>query len=479
MSEHDDLSGLSAALGRAAGGGESAYTARDVARSARRRRGRRAAGTGIVALALVAGIAVAVTGDDEPATTDTFGPTTSTTEPTTTEPPTTTDPGETTTTMPDGSVGDPACAAPLADRRPLPGPEAERAAMVVDLDGDGAADPFFYLPDDDLGGSWIQADRSRDGASTNPIRLDGIFGRETFVDAADLDGDTRDEAFLELAGNTLLTGVIVEIEGCELRAITTDDPAFDYGDGLFTYPILSGGNGCAPTGCITSVVCTDRVAGGSALEIVNAWPVVSSLDDDFDADDPTPWAELEVEVRYDAVVIEDGQALVAPAQGLTPPPVGIVEAGAPALAPWWELSGVHCDRLSPGAGECDVFPELRESDEWKLAEQAFVPGAPVQYAVMRRDDGAEVRITNPGPVTGPSHDFATIELPWGEGGVMLDTAGGATTRHQLRWPVIAFDVRPYCVRWSAWSDDLEADVFVAAVQGILGAGEPSWVEPPD
>lgn len=405
---------------------------------------RRAAGIAFAAIVLLAGACGDATSEDGSVARST----TTAADPTTTDPTTTSAPpttlvveGSTTTEPPDP----PRCAAPLAGRTTLPDPETGRVPVEVDLDGDGVADPVFFASDD-AGDTWIQADRSTDGASTTAIRLDGIFGRETFLDAADLDGDGRNEAFLELAGNTFLTGVIVEIEDCELRAITTDDPSFDFGDGLFTYPVFSGGNGCAPTGCITSVVCTDR--SGPTLEIVSAWPRVSALDEGFDADDPTPWADLPVEVRYDAFVIEDGRAVAAPPQGLGPPPVGVVEAGAIELAPWWELSGLHCDRLSVGDDDCDVFPELRESDEWKLTEQAFAPGKPVQYAALRRDDGSEFRVANPGPAAG---------------------AG----REVIAWPIVEDDALPYCERWAAWSDDLTAEEFAEATRAILGDDLPA------
>ena len=464
MSDHEDPPGLGDALHRAAGDGTSAYTAADVAATARFRRRRRAAIGGTAVVAVVAGLAFGLTGGDEPSTLDTVGPPSTTTTLGSNEDPTTS------TTPVDPSVE---CAAPLDDRRPLP--DAERAAVVVDLDGDGAGDPFFFAPDEELGGSWIQADRSTDGASTTPIRLDGIFGRETFIDAADLDGDGRNEAFLELAGNTLLTGIIVEIEGCELRAITTDDAAFDDGDGLFTYPIASGGNGCAPTGCITSVVCTTGSAGGVALEIVTTHPLVSALDPGFDPDDPTPRSEREVGVDYAAFVIVDGAASPAPAQGLHPPDVTTPTlAGDPALLPWSRLGGVHCDRLTTPGAECDVLPTVTESDEWKVVGQSFVPGAPTQWAAFVRADGARIVLSSPGAIPAGDGDLGDLTLPWATARLGATGSNVHVGPYYLQWDTRGEGPLAPCTHWSASTGDIGPVSFADFAREVLGATDVEW-----
>ena len=228
------------------------------------------------------------------------------------------DPDPSTTTSISVPTDPGACHAPLEGRQPLP--SFDRTAMVVDLDGDDAGDPLFFVPDEERGGSWVQMDRSTDGASTTAIRLDGVFGSETFLEAADLDGDGLNEGFLELAGNTLVTGIILEMEGCELRAITTDEPAFDYGDGIFTYPISAGGNGCSPTGCVTAVYClVDPGTGDLFVEFAQTFPVTSALDPDFDSailDDPRA-RNLPIRVEEQTVTIRDGVATIVATESAT------------------------------------------------------------------------------------------------------------------------------------------------------------------
>ena len=433
----------------------------------RRRRIRR---TTVVALvAALAALAAACSGGDEPAAPD---PVTSTT---TTPPSSSSVSPSSSTTIVDAPNVDPDCAAPLEDREPLP--SGDRVAVAVDLDGDGVADPVYFLADDELGGSWIQVDRSSDGASTAALRLDGVFGAETFLDAADLDGDGRDEGFLELAGNTFLSGVIVEIEGCDLRAVTTDDPAYDYGDGVFTYPVFAGGNGCAPTGCITSTVCTTDSAGGVALEIVNAFPTISALDPDFEPDGSSPITDRTVELSYDAFLVENGYARPAPTQGLHPPTVGTVAADSAEVGAWMQLNGLHSDRLTHDSSGCDVFPELGESDDWKLIDEAFVPGAPVQWAVYGRDDGARIDIASPGVGIATSDELGTVDLPSGPGTIIGSVDdGGPIGPISVRWTTAETDEAPYCAQWSAWTDDVGPVEFSAAIGHILGAGSVAWAD---
>ncbi|MEM7142964.1 MAG: hypothetical protein AAF548_18210 [Actinomycetota bacterium] len=372
--------------------------------------------------------------------------------------------------------GDVECAAPLEGRQPLP--SSDRTAVVVDLDGDGAGDPFFYLADDELGGGWIQADRSTDGASTTAIRVDGLFGRETFLDAADLDGDGRNEGFLELAGNQSLWGVIVEIEGCELRVITTEDPTFDDGEGVFSYPIFLGGNGCAPTGCVSAVVCSAGVTGGLVIEIVSAFPTVSALDRGFDPDDDTPAADRTVEMRYDAYIIEDGVARPAPAQGLHPPTTGTVRAGTAEVTAWQRLNGVHCDGSTLASAECSVLPTIIETDDWKVSSQSFVPGAPVSWVVLANVDGDEVFIAGPGAIPAGDGEMATIDIGWT---ATLGSAGSnrlAGPTYYLQWTTAVDTPRTVCTEWSAWTTDLGPLAFSVFAQEVLGGTDLEWFGTP-
>ena len=249
--------------------------------------------------------------------------------------------GQTTSTDPPPDVkdapdvGSANCAAEL-----LAGSQRIHAAdapIAVDLDGDGASDELWMKPADDGEGNLVQAVLSADGSVTDALSLLAAFGDfDAVLGSGDLDGDGRDEAFYALGGNTLLAGVVVEVDGCALSAVATDEVAFDYGDGLFTYPYASGGNGCAPTGCYDSVVCTAGEALPT-LTVTNIYPATSALSPDFDeADLDRPIEELDVVFSQVVVEVSDGRAIVVEEADDFVAPLG-------ELAEWSDRDGVICD----------------------------------------------------------------------------------------------------------------------------------------
>ena len=151
-----------------------------------------------------------------------------------------------------------------------------------------------------------------------------------------MDADGRDEVFWSLSGNTFLTGVILELVGCDLQAVATEEIAFDVGDGILTYPYFAGGNGCAPTGCYYSVTCVP-VEGGVEVVFTSIYPRVSVLDPEFDeASFDAPLDDQEVMFSQVTVVVVDGVGLVVDATEEVPIRLGDIEE-------WTSRPEVGCD----------------------------------------------------------------------------------------------------------------------------------------
>ncbi len=223
----------------------------------------------------------------------------------------------------------------------LPGAErvhpSDRGTPVADVDGDGADDEFWMTEPVDFGPAAVQVVRSSDGAVSVPLELGAAFHLfDAVLAASDVDADGLDEVFWSLSGNTLLSGVILELVGCELRAVATEDVAFDDGDGTLTYAYFAGGNGCAPTGCYYSVTC---VPGDGVVDIVftSIYPRVSVLDPQFDESAlDAPLDDQEVMFSQVTVVVVDGVGLVVDATEEVPVRLGDIPE-------WRSRPEVGCD----------------------------------------------------------------------------------------------------------------------------------------
>jgi len=270
--EGSDLpgSGLEDALQRAASGPPSGYTVDDVRRTARWRiRRRRALGGAVLVVAVIAGVGLATAGNDT-STTDVVGQPDVATVVTTTVVPAETSSSSVAT--PTSAVVTTAAAVPPTSPSSLPAvattaepplcstlPDDARlieanpyfvakGTTAADLDGDGIGDPL-YVGGAQTGHPLVQAVLSSNGAVTEPVGL-FLLGPGETVDAADVDGDGRDEAFVMTGGATAFHGVILDLDSCELRAITDG-----ISGGVFSYLGYADGISCAVTGCFVSVTC--------------------------------------------------------------------------------------------------------------------------------------------------------------------------------------------------------------------------------
>lgn len=212
----------------------------------------------------------------------------------------------------------------------------ENAAAEVDLDDDGRPEDFYFsVADGDDIAAMVQVVRSSDGAVSDGVGLVGFVGLGGPLDHADVDGDGTAEVFFSLSGNTLLNGVVLDLEGCTLSVVTTAVTAYDDGDGVFTYPYASGGNGCAPSGCYDPVTCRSG-PDGPEIVLTQIYPVTSALDPDFDpAALDVPAADQPVWFRQDVVRIVGGVAQLVEESEPTATVLG-------ALDEWTAIDGVAC-----------------------------------------------------------------------------------------------------------------------------------------
>ncbi len=328
---------LGDALRQAAEGPSGRYSVDDVRRTARFRiRRRRALGGAALVVAVIAGLGLATVGD-ESSTTDVVGrpdvatevtvappsstaPPASSTVPTTSALPSTTSPATTApvtvTTTSVVPADPPLCSTLPADARLIEADPffAANPSNQADLDGDGVGDPLYDTGESDFGRRIVQAVLSSNGAVTEAVTL-SISGPAGTLDAADVDGDGREEAFFSTGGITGLHGVILDLDGCELRTIKIQRPGIRFGvEGIFiddfVYVFWATGGGCAFTGCFTSVTCM----ASSPTPLI----VLSEMRPNIDKDVPgfdweamgkVPRSELPVRWRRETLRIVDGMAV--------------------------------------------------------------------------------------------------------------------------------------------------------------------------
>jgi hypothetical protein len=188
---------------------------------------------------------------------------------------------------------------------------SELNTMVADFDGDGINDEIWATASDVAWESSVQVVRSSDGAVSEPLERDSWVGLEHVLAASDIDADGLDEVFYSEGGNTAFTGVVLELNSCELRFVSAGDEEIDLaGDGVFRYTYWAIGNGCAPTGCYFSVTCDAGPDGSTDIVLTSIYPTMSVLDQDFDeADLGVPIEELEVMFGQVTLNVVDGLAM--------------------------------------------------------------------------------------------------------------------------------------------------------------------------
>jgi len=232
------------------------------------------------------------------------------------------EPEMTTTTVPVEPPPAPECAE-LLDGAQLVHP-SEDNDVVADFDGDGVDDEIWTVVDD--GESFMQVVASRSSRVSEPLEawiawpdFDGTLA------AMDIDRDGVDEVFYSQGGNTSLTGLIIELSGCELRAITADTEGtelFAY-DGGVEYRYFAGGNSCAPMGCHFQVSCSQ---GNVMTEVTftSVYPEISALSPDFD--ESVPLDEQTVLFAQATVTVSEGHATVIDVVAERPVPFGEIAA---------------------------------------------------------------------------------------------------------------------------------------------------------
>jgi len=307
---------LGDALRHAAEGPSGRYSVDDVRRTARFRiRRRRALGGAALVVAVIAGVGLA-TVRDESSTTDVVGRPDVATEATVSLPSTTAPATTASVTVTTTSVVPALCSTLPDDARLIEADPffAADPSNQADLDGDGVGDPLYDTGESDFGRRVVQAVLSSNGAVTEPVTLH-IGGSGGTLDSADVDGDGREEAFFSTGGNTGLHGVILDLDGCELRTIKIESPGTRYGvEGLFiddfVYVFWGTGQGCAFTGCFLSVTCV----ASSPTPLI----VLSEMRPDINTSVPGfDWeamgkvlrSELPVRWRRETLRIADGMAV--------------------------------------------------------------------------------------------------------------------------------------------------------------------------
>jgi len=339
---------LGDALRRAAEGeGPSGrYSMDDVRRTARFRiRRRRALGGAALVVAVIAGVGLATVGD-ESSTTDVVGRPDVATE-VTVAPPDPTAPlsaaaatvATTTSVVP---ADPPMCSTLPDDARLLEADPffAANPSNQADLDGDGIGDPLYDNGETGFGRRPVQAVLSSNGAVTEPVALFLSVSGGT-LDSADIDDDGREEAFFSIGGNTALWGVILDLEGCDLRTIKIENPESVDGVDDFEYNYWGTGQGCAFTGCFISISC---VASSPTPLIVRSSmrPNIDTTAPDFDwaAMGEVPRSELPVRWTRETWRVVGGMAVTVSSTYLN---TTIGESGEP-TGP----SGVACSETLAG-----------------------------------------------------------------------------------------------------------------------------------
>ncbi len=394
------------------------------------------------------------------------------------EPPTTTSSATSSTTASTGSTStvppsttaeapEPVCAEPLEGNVPA------ETAVRADLDGDGVADQLLVT--DTADDRYLQAVLSGDGRTTEPLIVTGFtWWPHDIQDAADLDRDGADELFVSIGGNTALSGVIVQLDGCGLRTLEGTE---SYNEGEpFWYLYFAGGNSCAPSGCFVSVTCAD---GGLGTELIQTEvvPAVNALDPDFDweAHEAIPEADRPMRVHQRRFLVTDGRV----------EPLATIESDMTFAdtEPWRRRMEVVCSASLAGDG-CGLEPNLPvsayEIDGWSFE---WLPGESVVrsqefdipmrvWRWTRDSDGAVVELQNPGSWPVGDGDAGTATVLDGEAGI-------ASTAHGWRpwflmWATGDGYPRVACEGWSLVTNDLHGVEFMEFAAAAVGAADVEW-----
>jgi len=194
--------------------------------------------------------------------------------------------------------------------------------VIADFDGDGIDDQIWVATNE--AEASMQVVRSSDSAVSQPLEtwlgwstMDGVLA------GADIDGDGRDEVFYSMGGNTALTGLIVELDGCALTKIAWADPdpmtpvgdLWVAADNTIEFIYDAFGNSCAPTGCHHRIACDFGPGNGLKVTFTSVWPEESILTIDHDADglsfDERPAHEWPVQFSQSTITVSNGVASLA------------------------------------------------------------------------------------------------------------------------------------------------------------------------
>jgi hypothetical protein len=459
-------------LRRAAGIGGHAYNSLDVRTAVdRRRTSRRAAGALALVAVLGGGFVLSTGGDSSTSPLETIdqpdggpvdAPTTTTTSTTTTTTATT----AATTPPPVSAAG--VCGNLQEGMTPAGG-------TTADFDGDGVDDPLWTVPDAEETWPWFQVELSSDGSFSEPLhlRFTTYSSGGGLLDAADIDGDGREEGFVGLGGNTGGGGAIIELEGCSLREVQERSSDSDQGLARFEYLIWTTGNSCGPTGCAVSVVCRP-VDDEVEIVLTTVTPLVSTLDPEFDPEtfEGTPRDQLDVEVRRRVYVVNDG---LADLRSSTVEVMTLAESITRGNG-----TGLLCSPPLEGGEACGTgIPfEMRPVDGWNI-EYLWAPlSASMEVSTVvrwtRESDGAVVDLQNPGRIMVGDGDMGDVMIAGRPGRVASIAIDSRVGPHMIIWEASTERPSLACERWTFVTAEVGPIGLTEFAAQAVGAGPVDW-----
>ena len=267
--------------------------------------------------------------------------------------------------------------------------------------------------------------------------------------------------FFSLSGNTAITGVLLDVDGCDLTAVTTDSPGLDDGDGVFTYLHAAGGNSCAPTGCRMAVTCAPGTPTPTIV-VTSMFPTPNALDPGFDHDEWELLAPADRPIRFtqEEVRIVDGATVsLATIDEVTT--VGEVDL-------WFRRDGVECSSTLEGEA-CGLLPPPDAVvDGWTMGENTFWTEVGGGSLTWRRDDGAVVLLRSPATAS-TGDEIATLTIVGRPAVITAPPSAGPAVA--ITWSESTGQPSATCETWSLASADLAVDDLTDFADAAFGISD--------